>query len=128
MGSTVIGSSPPGAALQDQVLTSPLPTSRRIVSLGAAGEDSRGTHHVEHARHEAEQKEYYEPPRRDTEQAIDEPAKAGPDQHAANEFAGEPEAPGVARCSRRPIHTGVVGRRLRTFACETFAETLESRG
>ena len=96
--------------------------------MGSAGDDSCGAHHVEYARNEAEQKEYNEPPRRDAEQAIYEPAKTGPNQHAANEFAGEPEAPGVAGCSRRPIHTGVVGRRLRTFACKTFAETLESRG
>jgi len=96
--------------------------------LSPAGDDSRGAHNVEYARHEAEQKEYNEPPRRDAEQAIYEPAKTSPDQHAANEFAGEPEAPGVAGCSRRPIRTGVVGRRLRTFTCKTFAETLESRG
>jgi len=109
-------------------LRSLLPTSRRTVSLSPAGDDSRGAHNVEYARHEAEQKEYNEPPRRDAEQAIYEPAKTGPNQHATNEFAGEPKAPGVAGCSRCPIHTGVVGRLLRIFARKTFTETLESRG
>src|SRR3984957_821965 len=109
-------------------LRSLLPTCRRTVSLGSAGHHSRGAHHVEHARREAEQEKYNEPPRRDTEQTIDEPAKTSPNQHAADQFAGEAEAPGVAGCSRRPIHTGVVGRLVHALARETFAETLESRG
>ena len=103
--------------------SSPSPARRRVrrrrpITQRGAGNDSRGAHHVEHARGKAEQEKYNEPPGRDAEQTIDEPAKAGPDQHAANEFAGEPEAPGVARCSRRPIHTRVVGRLPCTLACD----------
>ena len=83
-----------------------------------AGNDSGGAHHVEHARDEAEQQKYNEPPGRDTEQPVDEPANAGTDQHASNEFAREPEAPGVARCSRGPISTRTIRRcRLGTSAC-----------
>src|SRR5215831_8579277 len=90
---------------------------RRPITQCGAGNDSRGAHHIEHARDEAEQKKHNEPPGRDTEQPVDQPADAGTDQHASNEFAREPEAPGVARCSRRPISTRTFGRRARTLAC-----------
>src|SRR5271170_1287165 len=106
------------------------PASRRAVAGRRAGNDSGGAHHVEHARDEAEQEKYDKPPRRDTEHPVDQPAEAGADQHASNEFAREPEAPGVARCSRGPISTRTIRRRRPcTPACltKTFAETLESR-
>src|SRR6202035_4935020 len=90
----------------------------------AACHDARRTHHIEHAGSKAEQQKYNEPPRRYTEQAIDAPAEAGTDQHAGNEFAREPKAPGVARCSRRAIFRSVVGRVVGTLACKTFAEPL----
>ena len=61
-----------------------------------AGDNSRGAHHIEHARGKAEQEKYDEPPGRDAEPAVDQPAEAGTDQHACNEFAGEPKALGVA--------------------------------
>jgi len=51
------------------------------------GDDPRGAHYVKHTRDEAEQKKYNEPPGRDTEQPVDQPTKAGADQHASNEFA-----------------------------------------
>src|ERR1700741_2936521 len=89
---------------------------RRPVSHRGAGNDSGGAHHIEHTRDEAEQKKYNEPPGRDTEQPVDQPADAGTDQHASNEFAREPEAPGVARCSRGPISTRIAGRRPRAPA------------
>src|ERR1700756_209589 len=89
---------------------------RRPITQRGAGNDSGGAHHIKHARDEAEQKKYNEPPGRDTEQPAEEPADAGTDQHASNEFAREPEAPGVARCSRRPISTRTFGRRSRTLA------------
>ena len=57
---------------------------RRLIS---GRDNSGGAHHVEHTRDEAEQKKYNEPPGRNTEQAVDEPAEAGTDQHARNEFA-----------------------------------------
>ena len=65
-----------------------------------------------------------------TEQPIDQPADAGTDQHASNEFAREPKAPGVTRCSRRPICASIFGRRSLTLArgAQAFAETLEPRG
>src|ERR1700758_1894633 len=102
----------------------------RPVSHRGAGNDSGGAHHIEHARDEAEQKKKNEPPGRDTEQPVDQPADPGSDQHASNEFAREPEAPGVARCSRRPISTRTFGRRSHALArgAQAFAETLESRG
>ena len=50
-----------------------------------------------------------QPPRRDTEPAVDKPAEAGTDEHACNQFAREPKAPGIARCSRRPISRRIVG-------------------
>src|SRR5262249_42088652 len=83
---------------------------RRPITDRRAGNDRRGAHHIEHARDEAEQKKDNEPPGRDTEQPVDQPADAGTDQHASNEFAREPKAPGVARCSRRPISTSIFGR------------------
>ena len=100
-----------------------------VVKRGARNEP-RGAHHIEHARGKAEQEEYNEPPGRDAEPAIDEPADAGTDHDARNEFAREPEALGVAGCSRRPIRTRTIGRRARLIACvtETFVEPLESRG
>src|SRR5580693_456167 len=79
-----------------------------VIKRGARDEPRRA-HNTEHARGKAEQEEYYEPPGRDTEPAIDQPAEAGADQNACNEFAGEPEASGVAGCSRRPIRTRTIG-------------------
>src|SRR5579863_71907 len=100
-----------------------------VVKRGARNEP-RGAHHIEHARGKAEQEEYNQPPGRDAEPAVDEPADAGADHNARNEFAREPEAPGVAGCSRRPIRTRTVRRRPRTVACmtEPFVEPLEPRG
>src|SRR5579872_5392924 len=96
---------------------------RSVVVQPGAGDDSRGAHHVEHARDEAEQNKNNEPPWRDAEQPVDQPADAAADQHASNEFAREPEAPGVARCSRRPISTRTFGRRLGAFVCLAKAST-----
>src|ERR1700728_220843 len=113
IGSTVMVPSPFGA----QCATSLFPACWRVVTRRGAGNDSRRAHHVEHARDEAEQKKYNDPPGRDTEQPVDQPAEAGTDQHASNEFAREPEAPGVARCSRRPISPRSFGRRRGAPAC-----------
>src|ERR1700689_485862 len=109
----------------------PRPKSLPILVLAmsaiqaGACRDARGTHHIEHAGGKAEQQEYNEPPRRYTEPAIDEPAEAGTDQHAGNEFAREPKASGVTRCSRRAIFGSVIGRIVSTFKCKPFAEPLE---
>ena len=92
---------------------SPEPCRHRVLARDHSG----GAHHIEHARDEAEQKKYDKPPGRDAEQPVDQPAEAGADQHACNEFAREPEAPGVARCSRGPIPT----RTIRRPACTTRA-------
>ena len=80
-----------------------------VVKRGARNEP-RGSHYIEHARGKAEQEKYNEPPGRDAEPAVDEPADAGTDHDARNEFAREPEALGVAGCSRRPIRTRTIGR------------------
>src|SRR5580693_4178046 len=90
--------------------------------------DARGTHHIEHAGGKAEQQENNEPPRRNTETAIDEPAEAGTDQNAGNEFAREPKAASVARCGRRAIFRSVIRWVLCTLKCKTFAEPLQPRG
>src|SRR5487761_81222 len=107
-------------------LSFPVPAEALIEP--SAGHDSRGAHHVEHARGKAEQQKYNQPPRRDAEPAVDEPAEAGADRHACNEFAREPEALGVAGCSRRPIFASVVGCLFGALARQTLAEPLESRG
>src|ERR1700730_191479 len=117
IGSIVMVPSRFGAPCAKLHANSLFPAFRRVAARRRAGSDSRGTHHIEHARDEAEQKKYNEPPRRDTEQPVDKPAEAGTDQHASNEFAREPKALGVARCSRRPISTRTFGRRSRTLAC-----------
>src|ERR1700733_712676 len=108
-------------------LFSPGPPGR-VIKRGARDEP-RGTHYVEHARGKAEQEEYHEPPGRDAEPAVDEPAETGTDHNACDKFAGEPEASGVTGCSRRPIRTRSTGSPAGT-ACvaETFVEPLESRG
>src|SRR5690348_979849 len=93
-----------------------------------ARHDPRGAHHIEHACGKAEQNKGDEPPGRNAEPAVDEPANAATDQHACNEFAREPEASGVAGCSRRPILTGTIGRPARLIAGKPFAEPLKSRG
>jgi hypothetical protein len=90
--------------------------------------DSRRTHHVEDAGSKAEQKKYYQPPRRNPEQPVDQPAETGADQHACNKFTREPEASRVAGCSRRPIFTRAIGRPARLIARKPFAEPLEPRG
>src|SRR5262249_19940670 len=78
----------------------------------------------------AEQKKHRKSPGRNAEQAIDQPADAGTDQDACNEFAGEAKAPGVARCSRRLLRTSAVRRIAAGMArlAESFIEPLESRG
>ena len=101
--------------------------AKSAVQTGAC-HDARRTHHIEHAGDKAEQQKYNEPPRRYTEYAIDTPAEAGTDQHAGNEFAREPKAPGVARCGRRAILRSVIRWVFGTLACQTFAEPLEPRG
>src|ERR1700742_407366 len=83
-------------------------TSRLFITL-VARNDTRGAHHVEHAGGEAEQQKYNEPPRREPEPAVDQPAEAGADQHACNKFVRKPEAPRVTGCSRLPIHLSTVG-------------------
>src|SRR6516225_1492884 len=93
-------------------------------------DEARGAHDIKHARGEAEQDEYNQPPGRDAEQAIDQPTNTGTDHDACNEFAGETKSLSVARCSRCPL-------RARTFRmtagriarlAESFMEPLESRG
>jgi hypothetical protein len=59
---------------------------------------------------------------------VDEEPKAGTDHHACNKFAGEPEASGVAGCSRRPILSRTIGRLRCSIARKPLAEPLESRG
>src|SRR6516162_675983 len=100
-----------------QGATSLVPAFGSAIAQRRTGSDSRGAHHIEHARDEAEQQKYNEPPGRDTKQPVDQPTEAGTDQHTANEFAREPEAPGVARCSRRLISSSTFGRRRGTPAC-----------
>jgi hypothetical protein len=57
-----------------------------VIQRGARHETG-GTHHIEYARREAEKEKYRQPPRRDSQQAIEQPANAGTDQDACNEFA-----------------------------------------
>jgi hypothetical protein len=100
-----------------------------VIKRGARDEP-RGAHYIEHARGKAEQEEYHKPPGRAAEPAIDEPAETGTDHNACDKFAGEPEAPGVTGCSRRPIRTRTVGRPAGMIACmaKAFVKPLESRG
>src|SRR5262245_25291434 len=94
---------------------------------GIAGQP-RGTHHVEHARGEAEQQEYDQPPRRDVQPAVEQPADQGSDQHAADELGREPETAGESRSvgprPRRRI--GLLGP-PRSDAIEPFAEPSQPR-
>src|SRR5437763_7824943 len=104
-----------------------------VIERGA-GDEARGAHHVEHARGQAEQQEYDQPPGREAEPAVEQPADAGTDHDACNEFAGEPKALGVAFCSRCPLLTRTVRRVAGRTACfitclaESCVEPLESRG
>jgi hypothetical protein len=82
--------------LQQRCAGLPVPTVPGAFVKRGARDEPRGTHDVEHARGKAEQEKNDEPPGRDAEPAIDEPANAGPDHDACNEFAGEPKALGVA--------------------------------
>src|SRR5262249_57090619 len=95
-----------------------------------ARHETGGTHHIEYARGKAEQKKHRKSPGRNAQQAIDQPADAGTDQDACNEFAGEAKAPGVARCSRRLLRTSAVRRIAAGMArlAGAFIEPLESHG
>src|SRR5262249_38845839 len=86
-------------------------------------------HHTAQPRGEGEKEKKKDPRGRAAERAVNQPADAGTDQDACNEFAGEPEALGVARCSRCPLRTRTV-RRVAGIACltEPFVQPLESRG
>ncbi len=83
--------------------------------------------HIHHAGCEAEQQEYDQPPRRNSEQLVQRPADAGADQDPGYEFAGEPKP---ARVSRR-IGGRLASARIRRFArpvlAELIAETPEPR-
>ena len=71
----------------------------------------RRAHHIDDAGGEAEQQKDNEPPRRDTQPPIDEPAEAGSDQHRGHQLGREPKA---ARHRRTVAAWPSAGRRSRT--------------
>src|SRR5208282_5709029 len=105
-----------------------VPVSPGAVIKRGARSEPRGAHYIEHARGKAEQEEYHEPPGRDAEPAVNEPAETGTDHDACNKFAGEPKASGVAGCSRCPIRPRTIGRLAASGTAKTFVQPLESRG
>ena len=80
-------------------------SSRRsglVPSEHGACNDPRGTHHIEHARGKAEQEKYNEPPGRNAEPAVDQPAEAGTDHARLQRVRSRAGSPWRSRMQSSP--------------------------
>src|SRR5262249_42585752 len=90
---------------------------------------SRRAHHVENPGCEAEGQTYDDPPRRDSEPAIEKPADGRTDHNPGHELGREPKTAGDRRrIGGRTLTRATFGRTVSMDAAEPFAETLKPRG
>src|SRR5512140_3916033 len=89
--------------------------------------DTGRAHHVEYPGGKAEQQKYDQPPRRNPQPAVEQPADDRAYNHACDQFGRHAKAAGIRRSVGGLTRIRVVfGRPARCG--EPFAETLEPRG
>ena len=115
--------------LARDLVRKPVPTIRdhALVVQMSLADDSGRAHHVKDPGGEAEQQKHDEPPRRNSQPAVEQPADQRADDDTRDQLGRKPE---TAR-HRRSI--GVLTRTAVVFgwsvrSCEPVAETLEPRG
>src|SRR5712672_2818669 len=76
-----------------------------FLTAGSVRSDACRSHHVDHAGHKAEQKEYDEPPRRCRQQAVETPAYHRSDNDAGDQLRRKPETARHRRGSGSSVST-----------------------